>query len=413
MPPEATTSTPAADTQSTSTQDPGQSSSAQSSGQPTTIEQAMEVFNKGAEAGKGKESKTDATKASTKAEKGDKGQTPPAGSKGKETGPDDGKIDWEKADPKLKGAYYKLQRESGEKIKQFEARIKEIEAKPREGAGDAKLIEQYQQQINALKQQLAAASYERSDEYHQKFIEPMKREWQAAVKEVQSLKVVEGTDDITGEPRYRQATEQDLRRIMNLEPGDQDEAIHSMFGKYAARVFARVLNMNNLSNLAQHALQEYAAGHEIRAKEEEARSIREREEYDKAYTNSQEELRQKWPHFFGEDPEDPEGNEALQAGYKYIDDILAKIPSLSAQDRAAYNAVIRARAAGFQRLSVKMEKLQAEKTALEEELAKYRKSDPGGDGKGGGEGGGSGDDKDPTKIAEGGIEAAARVFDRR
>ena len=50
---------------------------------------------------------------------------------------------------------------------------------------------------------------------------------------------------------------------------------------------------------------------------------------------------------------------------------------MTLQDRAAYNAVFRARAAAFPLMEHNLKKIAAENASLVEELKKYRGSDPG------------------------------------
>jgi len=283
---------------------------------------------------------------------------------------------WAKAPTNLKNAHFQFQRETTDKITKAEARIKELESKPQTPA-DTKAIEAYQKQIDAYEQRLAAADFRQSKDYQTQFVDRWNGEYKAAVAEVSRLQVkVVGAD---GAETQRAATQADLDKIMRLPPGDQDRAINELFGPYANRVFSRLFRMQEIEQSADRAVEEHSKQSATKAAEAQTKSQQEQQEYEKLLTSSHEELAKEWPDHFAPDEKDAEATAALQKGMDFVDKALKDSAAMTPQDRAAYNAVIRARAAAFPRAVLNVNRLKAEVASLKTELSKFRKSDPGGE----------------------------------
>jgi hypothetical protein len=302
---------------------------------------------------------------------------PDPGADPKAAKPKSQEVDWEKVDPKVKGAHFKVRREMEDKIGGYEKRIKELESKPKETAADVKLVEQYQKQINELNQKLAQSDYSKSAEFQKQYVGRWQSEYQSATNEIKAL-MVTLKDATTGEEKQRAATENDFKRILALPPGDQDEAVNALFGRSAPRVFSRLLELNRIERDGQRALDEYASTHETKSKETELETQRQRAKYEETLQKSDADLRKTWPHFFDVDPEDADASEALTKGYEYVDHVLKNSDAMSPEDRAAYSSVLRARAAAMPRLVLEKNRLAEEVNSLKEELKKFRSSDPGG-----------------------------------
>lgn len=284
---------------------------------------------------------------------------------------------WEKAPGKLKGEYFKTKRQYDEKIEGYEKRIKEIEAKPKEAPGDAKVIQEYQKRISEMEERLSATDYRQSAEFKAKFVDRWTGEYQATVGEVKRLQLT--LRDAEGNETHRPATEDDFQKIMRLPPGDQDKAVQELFGPYANRVFARIFRLQEIERASEEAVAVTAKDREVKAKEQQMADQKTSETYDRSYQAAVAELEKQWPEYFAPNDKDPEGTAALQAGQSFVDKALEQIKTgkLSVEDRAAYSAVIRARAAGFQRAEFDRKRFKTENESLKTELQKYRKTDPG------------------------------------
>jgi hypothetical protein len=315
-------------------------------------------------------------KADTKSPAKDAPKTDP-GAEAKAAKPKSQEVDWEKVDPKLRGAHFEYKRKTEERIKGYEEKLRAIESKPKETATDVKLVEQYQKQINELNQKLAQSDYSKSAEFQKQYVTRWQSEYQSATNEIKALTVTL-KDATTGEEKQRAATENDFKRILALPPADQDEAVNALFGRSAPRVFSRLLELNRIERDGQRALEEYASSHETKSKEAELETQKQQAKYQETLQKSDADLRKTWPQFFDVDPDDADASEALTKGYEYVDHVLKNSDAMSPEDRAAYSSVLRARAAAMPRLVLEKNRLAEEVNSLKEELKKFRSSDPGG-----------------------------------
>jgi len=87
-------------------------------------------------------------------------------------------------------------------------------------------------------------------------------------------------------------------------------------------------------------------------------------------------ISEKNPQWFGEDPNDPEGNELLKEGYKLADEFF-KRDDLTPQDRTIFEEHARHRLAAFPRLLRMVSTKDARIAELEEKLAGKKASQPG------------------------------------
>lgn len=315
----------------------------------------------------------------------------------------DAALDWKTAPEKFRKDYEFLKQTSEQKISEYESRIKQIEAKTVEKPADTKLIEKYQGEINTLKKQLAQTDYSKSDEFKRNFTEKMADTYKTAVSEVAQLVVREGEGENVKE---RAGTAADLQYILNLPLKDQGPVARRMFGDNADIVLTHRNELFRIQRESAAALKQAEEQHEFRSKEQEHASKKAKETYDTTVEASLQHLKTKWPQFFAEDADDQEGSAALKAGYEFVDTVAKKAAEMSMEDQAIHDAMIRSRAAAFPREVLKVKRLTDKVSSLEQELAKFRKSDPGAGG-------------DPTSGDEagkgkktGGIAGMAAMFDK-
>lgn len=299
-------------------------------------------------------------------------KTPDASKTAPKTTPDDL---WGKAPEKLRNEYYKLKRESDERISKYEQRIKEIESKPKETQADMKLVEEYQARIRELEERSAQADYRNSSEFQKNYVQRWQNEFKDAASEVSNLKVKE--EDADGNERFRPATDSDFARLVRMAPGEQDEAAVNMFGHYAPRVMARILELKRIERAADNAIAEHSKNIEFKSKEAELNRQRSEKEYLKAFESSTQQLQEKYPQFFSPDESDSEVSDVLKQGYEFVDKVMQSAEAMKTEERAAYSAVLRARAGAFPRVAMENARLKAKLESLESELSKFRKSDPG------------------------------------
>lgn len=304
--------------------------------------------------------------------------------------------------PALRKRYDELSASEKAKAKEIESlnkKLKDLEGKRVWSADDDKRIEQYENRIKELHGQLSEADYTRSQEYISKYVNP----WHAAVKETVDLtkQMQVFTDD--GQST-RAGTEADFLKVINAPAAEQGAIARKIFGDNAPTIVSRVAELTRMSREANQAIK---AATESRTKadgEKAEMARRERQLYEGSREAAINELKEQYPQFFGEPEDNPQVAQAMRSGYEWVDSQMAASESASPEERAAIAAVIRARAAAFQRQNVELNAERAKVKSLEAELAKYRKSEPGAEK----ERGDAAKQPEAGAPAVGGVEAMAK-----
>ena len=290
-------------------------------------------------------------------------------------------VDWKTAPNHFRKSFEKTQaelkaeRESKSqiqaKVSEYEAKIKAIESKPVETKADTALVEKYENELKSLQSTVRELDYSKSVEFQDKFVKPLAKTYQKALQEVQQLTATDADQN------SRAATQQDFDTLRNLPFGQRRAAARSMFGEDADVVLGHISRIEQMRQEGNEALEEAKSNGEIRQKEQRIAQQREQEQYQNYLKQAHSELESEFPDFFKPNAEDPDAAKALQGGYELVDTAVNKAANMTLQDRAAYNAVFRARAAAFPLMEHNLKKIAAENASLVEELKKYRGSDPG------------------------------------
>lgn len=234
-------------------------------------------------------------------------------------------------------------------------------------------IDENKKEIARLKAQIAEASYEHSDEYKAKYVEPWQRILQGTLAMVDQLSTP--ADEETGQSR--KTTSADFQRVFSAPIGEQAEMAQKIFGTNALRILAQIDRLNDLKAQAGEAVKAQREGFDGKRKQFEEFQKQETQKYSTLRESNRAELIKKYPQFFGPDEADPEASEALNSGFAFVDKAAENADNLSVDERAAYAEVIRARAAWFPRGFRELGKAKEKIASLEAELAKFRESDPG------------------------------------
>ena len=319
---------------------------------------------------------------------------------------DEGEPDWSKAPPKWHKIYEGHKAKTTETIKSLESKIKSLEAKPFEQAGDAAKLQAYEKQLEELrnesktyKQKLAELDYTKSDEYQTQYVQRAQTLYAEAAQFVEQLKVTDGDVE-------RNATKADFDYIRSLPLAARRKAATALFGEYAGDVIDYTKSIDRIKNDAQLALQKHAENFERTSIERETMTKKQRELYETHREQALNRIRENeaYGRFFKEDESDPEGSKLFTETLATIDEVSAKLDSLPIEEQAAYGAAFRASAAATPRLLYELKKTTAERDSLREELAKIRGTDPGaGELKTG---------EKPAPPEPKGIAGAAAVFDQ-
>lgn len=257
---------------------------------------------------------------------------------------------------------------NAEKIAEYEAKIKTLESKPVETKTDTALIEKYEGEIKSLKQSLREYDYQKSDEFKEKYAQPFERAWTKAISQVKQLKVNKNDQQM-------QATEDDFKYLRSLPLGDRIEAAKSMFGSADSLVLSHISRLEELKESALEAIEAEKQNHELRSKETTAKQQKEREEYVNFLKQSEKEILETVEGFKFSD--DPEEKKAWEKGLAFVEHALNNVGGLPANERAAHAAAVKMKAALYDLDQNRIKAFTAKLKSMEEELAKYRDSDPG------------------------------------
>jgi hypothetical protein len=233
-------------------------------------------------------------------------------------------------------------------------------------------------EIQRLKTQVSEVSYEHSDDFKRDYVDPWQRTLKNTLEMVDQLSTPAYTDEASGaEVPSRKTTSSDFQRVLNAPVADQAEVAQKLFGTNALRVIAQIDRLNEIKQRAADAIKSHHGEMEGKRKQFEDWQKTESQKYVGLRDGARKELAEKYPQFFAPDEADPEASDALQKGYDFVDRAAEKAHELSVDERAAYSEVIRARAAWFPRGHRELTKAKEKIASLEEELSKYRSSDPG------------------------------------
>ena len=319
-------------------------------------------------------------------------------------------VDWSKAPPKWYKIYEGHKAKTGETIKTLEAKIKQLETKPFESAGDAAKIAAYEKQLEEFKgkttnyeKQLAELDYRRSDDYKQNFVAKANRVYNEAVNLMAELHVNQVDGD--GNETRRQATAQDFDYIRSLPIGKRREAARTMFPDASDEVLGAVKQLDYIRQDADAEVAKRTETYHQQASQKAQQEAEQAMQHKTHHSAALEEIRNNpdYGHWFKENADDAEASKIIKDGFEEVARFNADKGSLPPAERARYEAVFEARAAAMPRVVHAYNTLKAEKEALLEELEKFRSTDPGSKPKGGTPPG--------TGEKRMGIEEAARAFD--
>lgn len=268
----------------------------------------------------------------------------------------------------------------GVELSTAQTRIKELETRLESTSGqDVNALTQTlaakDQELAQVREKLGSLQFTESPEFRKQYIEPFEQAYKYAASRVKSLPVTlaDGTQ--------RAATDSDFRAIYQQSKGNLSAAMKTAqeaFGDSAQWVMGRVDELMRLEYAHDNALEGERSTWETKNKESVAKSAQQAEAHRAMLQKLHQDMVRQHPEYFGDDPQDPDGNAALKKGYEIVDALFVHGKSLTPQQQAVATATVRNRAAAFGRLvhqQAKMKEQLAEKDAIITEL---RGSAPGG-----------------------------------
>jgi len=245
----------------------------------------------------------------------------------------------------LRSAYERVKTELGNTRKQFDERVKQLEAE------NAKLSES-----------LKYADYTRSPEYEQQYVTPLKKRLEAAYALAKRLPVGDG--DRTGTPDDIN----DLYQLWRRNPASAINAAREKFDAAAQVIIDQVSGIAEAENEAAGAVESF----KTQAQE---RDSKRQERIRHIWESTISEQVEQRPDLFRFD-EDPELKPVSEKCAAYADAAFLGAESLSEEELVKVRAVVRNMAASFGPLAHDRARLQKRVKDLEEIVKSYQTSTP-------------------------------------
>jgi hypothetical protein len=217
---------------------------------------------------------------------------------------------------------------------------------------------------------LKFSSYERSDEYKERYEKPLEVAIRSAWKEVGEL------DVMTSDGDTRKGTPDDFNALINMPTGAATTAAKEIFGEAASEVLALRRQIRGLNEARATAVEDYRTKGAERDKDRTAQSFRQRERMSKLWASANDEAAKKYPDLFAPEEGDENGNKLLKRGYEIADLAFSGFGKLPPEEMVKLHSAVRNKAAGFDRAVYRARKLSDRVKELESELAEYKKSEP-------------------------------------
>lgn len=276
---------------------------------------------------------------------------------------------------------------------QLQKRIDEAEKRGKDTTALTEQMAALQKERDEALSALRAAKQEASPEFKEKYEKPFNRAADDAKTDIEQLVVNDG------EGGTRQATWNDFAELYALPLSKAIERSEEMFGRGASVVQQHLSELRRLDRQRSAALEQEKASWADRAKADEAKRVQHEDFIRSSWQTVNKALEEKNPEWYGEDPQDKEGNAILAEGRKIVDQAYgperAKLPIAR---QIALDAQIRQRASAFGRMAHRVNKMQSRVAELEAENKQLRESGPGETIKPGGEQTGGGEEKWDTDL---------------
>lgn len=327
-------------------------------------------------------------------------------------------LEWKTAPKQFREAHERLQTESGTTIKTLQEQIKKIEAKQVEAPADAgniaalkKEIEDIRKERDETRRALAEADFSKDPNFKRDYDDKWHSEYESSVNQALRFQIiVKGAEGEAATARA--ATQQDFDYIRALPVEARRQAAKELFGENGSDVVDSIKELDRIRRARKEALTRHAQDHEKtqaeKARAKEGRSTQLEQRKSQVMQAIQAEL----PELFDAKhyESDPDAKAALEGGYEKARAGLKAIAEYGdesdvgkhAQKLASFEALI----ASAPLLTLLNTRLTEKNKALEEELSKYRKTDPGTPPGGGQPAAKTGDDEVGT------VEQEAAKFNR-
>lgn len=248
------------------------------------------------------------------------------------------------------------------KIADFESKGRDTTALSEQLAREQKEKEELQSTIRRLKREV-------SPDFKEKYDKPFNQAAEFAKRIVESLTVNDGDPD---NPRERQATWDDFAYLWRMPYNKAITAAKQLFGDAAPTVIQHLTDLQKLDYTRAEALKEEQAKWKQTEEQEIAQQTQRRSFIEQTFTKVSEDIINKNPQWFQEDPKDKEGNDLFKEGLALVDAKPANVEQQIVRD-----AYIRLYAAAFPRMAHRIARLEEQLAEKDQTIAEMQNSTPG------------------------------------
>jgi hypothetical protein len=219
--------------------------------------------------------------------------------------------------------------------------------------------------------------YTRSRDYKERFEEPVKNAWKAAIDDIDGIVVEDGDGE-------RPASHRDIVALMGMPTGKAAVEAQKLFGPAAPEIMVHRRKLIELRDARQKAIDEWKEKGIGRDQDRQTQQQQQvsllHSAFDEEFTTTETE----YSALFGKEDGDDEGNSLLESGMKLVrmgtkgeglDESLSPIERGQMMARAQAQMGLRARAFGRERL--RTIRLQQKVKELEKRLSDLSGSEPG------------------------------------
>ena len=264
------------------------------------------------------------------------------------------------------------------KAAELETKVQELESKLQSEV-DAKVQEALASEAEhkaKLEEKVKFLDYKSSEDYKQKYLNPLRKAWGAAFDSLDGVETVNEDGDV------RKATHKDFMSIVQLPTGQAGAKARELFGDAAPDAMAHRRKILDLDNAQNEAVEEWKTkGEEFRARaDKEAQTERARTV--KLFDSTLADRRKQYADLFADDS-DKDGNAYLEKGMKLVNLALkgeGLEEGLTPRERTEVitkaQADVALRAAAFGRERFRTNALREEVKGLKAKLDAYEKTEP-------------------------------------
>ena len=302
----------------------------------------------------------------------------------------------------MKGSYEMTVAEKEKALSQVQSRLRELEQKRYLTDEDQKRIEELVKGREQLEARLYSREYTESPEYKQNFVDKINEQATEAHEVISSLSVT--VTDANGNESTRQGSQADMLRLYNTSNGaERRKLAKELFGEDFQEALDAVHPMIQTRKASELAVKSKQENYKTEMQQQAESAKNYTSQLSQFVSMTDEHLAKSMPVIFSK-PTDPGELDAYEKGMRFVDESSNNADKFTPEQRAARISMIRSMAGSFPRMLKRVTQLNSELAATQEELAKYRKSDPGNIGDNGAGGG--------TKTEAGGTDSMIAEFDK-